>query len=179
MNIKLLGLLILFMDYSAQSQTRSFQSERITKSATIRVHAPADLSFPLFGPVSESKWAQGWNPDVIFPINMEVEEHMVFQSPGCHKTETHYTWTISKYEPTEHLIEYTVSTENRIWWVHVVCLDEGEASLVIVTYTFTGLNGLGNQLNKTALHEMFDQNLSDWEEAINYYLETGKQLHNK
>jgi hypothetical protein len=34
----------------------------------------------------------------------------------------------------------------------------------------------GIQMNQAALGKMFAQNLKDWEEAINFYLATGKRL---
>jgi len=46
----------------------------------------------------------------------------------------------------------------------------------MITYTYVGLNDLGNRLNAHALESMFKHNLKDWELAINHYLETGSRL---
>ena len=43
-----------------------------------------------------------------------------------------------------------------------------------ITYTFTGLTEEGNTHIAKHLARIFAHNLKDWEEAINYFLKTGK-----
>lgn len=45
-----------------------------------------------------------------------------------------------------------------------------------ISYTYTGLTQYGNEFNQAAIEKMFVRDLTDWEEAINYYLKNGKQL---
>lgn len=156
-------------------QPSTFKAERISRQATIHVNAPLDKTFPLFGPVLEKLWAPGWEPEVIFSKDAEVEEHMIFRTPGHHETEPFYTWTVTQYQPARGLVEYTVQTTNRIWFVRVVCQESGASTDVTVSYTYTGLNDLGNQLNKLALDNMFAENLTDWQQAINEYLKTSRE----
>lgn len=44
-------------------------------------------------------------------------------------------------------------------------------TLATVTYTYIGLNDLGNQLNKVSLEKMYSRQLLDWQEEINNYLD--------
>jgi hypothetical protein len=160
----------------ANGQNLEFKSERLTKSATIRINGRVEKVFPLFGPVREAEWAYGWNPQLVFPKDIEVEEHMIFQTESHNDNESHYTWTLSKYQPVEHKVVYTVYTENRIWFIGVSCRASGDQTATEVTYTYTGLNEIGNRLNKEAMDKMFAHNLKDWELALNHYLKTGKIL---
>ena len=154
----------------------TFKAERVQKSASFIVNAPIEKSFPLFGPIREKDWTAGWEPKMIYTVDPLVEEHMVFQTKGAHESEPEYTWALTQFRSSAYFIEYTVSTSNRIWFITVKCQPNGGTTSVTVTYCYTGFNDLGNQLNKSAIDKMYEHNLKDWEEAINYYLATGKQM---
>jgi hypothetical protein len=153
----------------------TFKAERVERSATFNVNAPIEKAFPLFGPIREKEWAHGWEPEVIFSRSLEVEEHMVFKTTGRHDGEGDYLWVVSQFRPKDYFIEYTVSTSQRVWFISVKCRPGRANTITTVTYSFTGLTDEGNHLNQQALEKMFAHNLKDWEEAINYYLQTGKQ----
>jgi hypothetical protein len=85
---------------------------------------------------------------------------------------------LSHYNPKDYFVEYTVSASQRLWFISVRCRPKGTNTSVIVTYSYTGLTEQGNELNKLALDKMYARNLKDWEEAINYYLATGKRKEN-
>lgn len=152
-----------------------FEPERITRSATFVVNGRIENVFPLFGPIREMEWAEGWNPEIMYRSspNVLVEEHMIFQTDGHGEK---YTWVITQYQPDMHRIEYTVSTTERIWFINVQCKASPEKTEVTVSYTYTGLTSEGNIKNEQALKRMFAHSLKDWEAAINYYLKTGTIL---
>jgi hypothetical protein len=152
-----------------------FKSERVQQSASFILNGSVDKIFPLFGPVREKEWAAGWNPEIIYPLTVDVEKNMVFQTKGKHSGEEKYTWVISTFNPKNYQIEYTVSTSERIWLIQVQCEANELKTKATITYTYTALSPIGNERNKEALKKMFSNNLKDWQEAINYYLETGKQ----
>jgi hypothetical protein len=163
------------MTGTSETQPLKFVAERIKRSASFVINGTIDKVFPLFGPVREEEWAEGWKPGVIYSENGLVEEHMIFQTAG-NPEEGKYTWVITQFIPMKYLIEYTVSTAARIWFVRVECKEAGEKTKATVSYTYTGLTEVGNHRNKRALEKMFEHNLTDWEEAINHYLKTGKKL---
>jgi hypothetical protein len=152
-----------------------FKSERISQSASFTLNGDVNKIFPLFGPVREKEWAAGWEPEIIFPSSSEVEKNMVFQTNGKYADEEKFTWVISTFNPRNFEIEYAVSTSERIWLIQVRCEPIDIKTKSTVTYTYTGLSSLGNERNREALRNMFSENLKDWQDAINYYLETGKQ----
>lgn len=173
MELSALSFLTFIMALILNSHMTSIP-ERIQKTATIWVQAPVQAAFPLFGPVREKEWAYGWDPQIVYGTS-EAELHMIFETSGAEGT---YTWVITQFEPSNFLVEYTVSTADRIWFITVQCKDRGKKTEVEVTYTYTGLSARGNELNRKAMDKMFAQNLKDWEAALDYYLSTGKQLQN-
>lgn len=153
-----------------------FEPERISKCASLYLNAPVEQSFSLFGPIKEMEWAEGWDPEIIYSTSEFVEEYMIFRTKGQHVSERHYTWVITRFNPKQYQIEYTVSTANRIWFINIECAPQGLKTVANVRYTYTGLTELGNDLNKKHLKEMYLNDLKDWELAINYYLENGTRL---
>ena len=124
-------------------------------------------------------WAAGWNPQIIYSTTNTVEEHMVLKTPSHHgHNESEYIWIVSKFLPAQALIEYTVHTSERVWWITIQCRADlpDKTTKAEITYTFSGLTEIGNAINEKALRSMFIQDLKDWEAAINYYLETGNKL---
>lgn len=164
------------MDLIQQNTAVKFKAERISKSSTIELNDSVEKVFPLFGPVLEKEWAEGWDPEIIYSITNLVEEYMIFRTKASNNSEEHFTWVITQYRPERHFIEYTVSTWQRLWFVRVECLEVQSKTKATISYTYTGFTTLGNQLNRTAIEKMFAHDLKDWEKAINYYLKTGKQL---
>jgi hypothetical protein len=173
-----IALFTLIMIISKQEPVNipSFKAERLHRSASILIEAPVDKAFPLFGPVREKEWATGWEPEIIFTNDAWVEEHMIFQTKGQEPGEK-YTWAVTTYQPEKYLIEYTVSTTERIWFIRVACANQGDKTSATISYTYTGLTDEGSLKNKLAIEKMFKNDLSDWEEAINYYLRTGQLLN--
>ncbi len=156
---------------------KAFKAERLSKSATITLNGSIGRVFPLFGAIEEKKWADGWNPVVLYPTSEKLEEGMVFTTQAHSHDETAYAWIVSKYQTENHLVEYIVSTANRYWVITIQCVASSDTQTkAIVRYTFTGLTMLGNEINKHAIEKMYERNLEDWEEAINHYLKTGKAL---
>ncbi|HTH55878.1 MAG TPA: hypothetical protein VL728_07505 [Cyclobacteriaceae bacterium] len=168
-------LIVAILMTTSASIAQNFKAERVQKSASFVANASIEKVFPLFGPIREKEWTEGWEPQIVYSTNSEVEEHMVFKTSGGHHGEREYLWVLTQFKPKEYFVEYTVSTSNRVWFISVKCEPKPKSTKVIVTYTFTSLTEQGNQLNKLALEKMYAHNLKDWEEDINYYLTTGKR----
>ena len=149
----------------------SFKATKVSQTATITIDGKIENVFPLFGAFEERKWAEGWNPVLIYPETETIEEGTTFKTHGHVHDELQFIWRVSKYAPDEFLIQYLVSTENRYWTITVQCeaIDNIKTSAEI-TYAFIGLNNKGNELNEHSLKRMYKNNLKDWEEEINSYL---------
>lgn len=157
-----------------------FKARRFTRSSIIDLNAPLENAFPLFGPIKEKEWAEGWNPEIIHSDADDINEHMVFKTASRSPEESDYVWTVSKYMPDKAFVEYTVFSGERIWFIAIRCFENPRTSKTSaeITYTSTGLTETGNAIGEKALRTLFAENLRDWENAINYYLDTGERLKN-
>lgn len=165
----------MIKDFDTQIE---FKSQRVQRFAEFTVYAPVQVAFPLFGPIKEKLWAPGWEPEIIYSTTHDVEEHMVFKTnPSPEETEP-YLWVINQYKPEAYFVAYTVSTSQRIWFITVCCEPAEAETKVKVSYSYTGLTPEGDRLNEIAIEKMVARNLTDWQEAINHYIKTGKQLTN-
>ncbi|MGA9533212.1 MAG: hypothetical protein WBR18_10895 [Anaerolineales bacterium] len=150
-----------------------------SRSSTISLEAGLRQVFPLFGPIKEKEWADDWDPHILLGEPGRVEEHMVFQTEtGDPEDPGLVTWIVSKYDPNQALIEYTVFGQDRIWWICIKCRqgESGAATKATIEYTYFGLNEESARRNQEALDRMFRQDLRDWEAAINHYLSAGTLL---
>jgi hypothetical protein len=154
---------------------KDFKAERISKTAVITLDGKVETVFPLFGAFEERKWAKDWDPILIYPSAEKIEEGTTFKTKGNGHNEAEFVWRVSKYKTDKYLIQYLVTTENRYWTITIECcpLTENRTSAEI-TYTFIGLNELGNRINKQSLEHMYEHDLKDWEEAINLFLKNDK-----
>jgi hypothetical protein len=151
----------------------------ISKTSTITLKGSLGQVFPLFGPIKEQEWAEGWQPRMLLAHSEDIEEHMVFQTDPYHNAEVGpYTWVVSKLDPANASIEYTVFADARLWWITIQCeeLEGALTTAATITYTYVGLNEHGSMLNELALEAMYRHELKDWEKALNHYLETGTRL---
>jgi hypothetical protein len=150
----------------------------VSRTATISLNGSVDEVFPLFGPVREKDWAEGWDPRVVYSTTGLLDEHMVFQTKTEYPDqESDKTWVVSRYDPEARSIEYTVCTSARLYWITIRCAegDDGPRSTrAEVTYTFTALTESAETLIERAARDMFAHDLKDWESAINAYLAGAK-----
>ena len=150
-----------------------FKAEKVLQTAVININGKIENVFPLFGAFEERKWAEGWNPELIYPSTEIIEEGTTFKTSGYGTDESEFIWRVTKYQPEQFLIQYLVSTANRYWTITVICKSaEDNKTSAEVTYSFIGLNENGNKYNKDALQRMYKHNLKDWEEEINKFLNT-------
>ncbi len=152
-----------------------FVSKRVSRTSTIAIDASPDEAFVLFGPIVEQRWAAEWRPTVLYGEGDPIEERMVFLT-ASHHDDGRAVWIVSRYEPEHHLIEYTVYTPDRVWWITIRCrlAGSGGATTAEITYTYNGLTERGNALIGAELDAMYSENLRNWQRAINRYVETGE-----
>jgi hypothetical protein len=77
-----------------------------SKTATIILNSDIDTVFPLFTPIAELDWVLGWKPEFIYPESGETIDQMVFRTPSSSTVERSFLWTLSRWEPEQHHIEY-------------------------------------------------------------------------
>ena len=159
-----------------QNAEGNFKSEKVSKTASFIIHSNIETVFPLFGAFEERKWAPHWEPILIYPDKEIIEEGTTFKIDGHghgHGVESEYLWIVTKYNTQSHLIQYLVSTDNRFWTITVQCkrTDSSMKTEATVTYSYISLNEEGTELNKKNIEKMYQNDLQDWAEAINNYLQ--------
>jgi len=168
--ISLTTIIFMACNRSTNMINSNFKSEKVSQTASFIVNSNIEKAFPMFDAFEERKWAEGLEPNLVYPDKEIIEEGTTFKTEG-HDHEAEYLWIVTKFDPKIHFIQYLVSTENRFWTIAVKCknIEDDEKTEVTVTYSYIGLNEEGNELNKSHLERMYKDNLNDWAEAINNY----------
>ena len=149
----------------------TFKAEKISQTDSIVLNGNIKKVFPLFGAFEEGKWSKGWNPTIIYMSRDTIEEGTTFKTKSHGFGEPDFTWRINKYDPNTPLIQYLIMSPNRYWTITVEC-DKlaDDKTLARITYSFIGLNEMGNHLDEAFIHRIYAQHLQDWAQEINLFL---------
>src|SRR5262249_8588964 len=151
----------------------SFVGTHVSWTGKFNLPASVDRVFPLFTPLGEKHWAEGWNPHMCFPESGLPEVGVVFTTE--HPGESLTTWVIAQYAPENGLISYArFAQDSHAGLITVQCRQlEESLTNVIVTYTLTALTESGN-VYLTHLDEAHYKGwMVSWETAIKHFLEHG------
>jgi hypothetical protein len=153
-----------------------FSAARITRTASIRLAAPPEVVFPLFGPLDEQRWEPDWNPTFLYPPTGATQCDAVFTA--THADGTPSFWTIVVFEPADLRISYVrMHPATHVARIDIGCAGESDATTrADVTYTFTGLSAAGNAYVETFTEAHYAAWLQSWEAAINHYLRHGAAI---
>jgi hypothetical protein len=103
----------------------AFAGVRATRSHSFIVPLPAAEAMRLFEPEGERIWAQGWDPQYVYPADGRTEAGMVFTTAHAHEATT---WIVTRHDPQAGVIEYLrITPGSRVATVLVQCaaLDGG------------------------------------------------------
>ena len=153
-----------------------FEAQHLTRTQNIHLSASLNRVFPLFDPIGEKQWADGWEPEIIYPLSGEVEEGMVFTT-GSHD-EVQVIWTILAFDAAKWRISYMrVTSGSHVARIDIRCEDHlDETTRTSISYTFTAFTERGNDYVAKFTEEHYQEWMSSWEKAINYYLRHGHSL---
>jgi hypothetical protein len=157
------------------TDSTAFKAEKVSQTDSIFLNGNIKEVFPLFGAFKERKWAEEWNPTLLYMSADTIEEGTTFKTKGHGHGETEFIWRINKYDSKGHIIQYLVMSPNRYWTITVKCTKMAKTkTMAQITYTFIGLNELGNHIDKHFLTIIYEHHLKDWEQAINSFLDKEK-----
>ncbi len=147
-----------------------FEAKHVVRSHTIEIQARPDTVFPLFTPMGEKKWVDGWDPIMHYPRAGEAMEGAVFSTRSEGEAET--VWAIVEYDPEKRCAKYLrVTPGSRVAVVEVQCSDAaGGATRARVTYTFTALSEEGNRYVSDFTEVRYREYIDSWKEAIHRFL---------
>lgn len=154
----------------------SFTAEHVTRTQVIHLAAPPSQAFPLFGPVGERAWTEGWNPTMLYPLDGSEQADAVFTV--LHPTQGESIWAMPIYDPADcHLTYVQVTPGSRVSTIDIRCQEApGGTTHASVAYTFTALTDQGNAFIERFTEAHYQEMMAAWERAINYYLAHGHAL---
>ncbi len=148
----------------------TFIAKRIVRTHAIELDGPPETVFPLFTPLGEKKWVEGWEPRMLYPPSGEAVEGAVFttQHPG----EADTIWNILSYAPEIFRVKYArVTPASRFGIVEVRCEKaERDRSRVQVSYIFTALSEQGNKFIEDYSDAFYRDYIDSWGVALNRFL---------
>jgi len=171
----MIGRIALCLLLTFPLNASDFVAHHIERCVGFNLAAPTDKAFPLFEPVPEKQWAQGWDPKPVYPAGGEAIEGMVFMSSHEHDNDT--VWTVAHFDAARHEITYiNVTSGVRLGRIDIRCSEASGGTRVDVRYSFTGLNEAGNEFVDDFSQSRFDSHMQSWQRAISYFLQTGKRF---
>jgi hypothetical protein len=137
---------------------------RVVCTGTVRVPLPVQDALPLFTPLGERRWADGWDPS--FPAGDADDS-----APGTVFLTDEAIWMVA--ERTERSMRYARALPG-VWagTVEVRCEPAGGGTAARVTYDLTVLDAAQRpQLREFA--DGYDAFLGEWEREIGAALRRG------
>ena len=152
----------------AQTSGSTFQAAAVTRTGRLQFPAAVDTVFPLFTPLGERHWAQDWNPEIVYPKDVDVAAGMVFRT----QEGVEHVWTVVRYDPPAHLVAYNVVAQGvLVRQIEVRCRAAGANSTeVTVTDSYIGLSPEGNAFVGKLDEAAYAKKMAHWQQAIGAYL---------
>jgi hypothetical protein len=135
-----------------------------------------EVVFPLLCPVREKDWIEGWDYKMIFSVSGLIEKGCVFSTPHHGNEQT--IWYVTEHDKENFKVEFVRVTPNEeVVHISIFLTDRGNGTTVsTITYEYTALCEAKNRWILEKLDSEFEKNMEEWENAINFYLETGTML---
>jgi len=139
-------------------------------------NAPPETVFPLLCPVREKDWIDGWEYTMIFSNSGLIEKGCVFSTPHHGKEKT--IWYVTEHDKVSFRVEFVRFTPNdEVVKINIKLTDNGdETTTSCIRYQYTALSDNKNDWIQNELDKEFNNSMTWWEKAINYYLENGEKL---
>jgi len=169
--LKFMSMTAIVILGSNQAKAQGFKAEQYVKSASIILNGNIEKIFPLFGAIEEKKWAEGWNPVPVFPESADMQEGLIFQTPDDVHRGSVVTWVVATYDVKDYMVKYIITASDWLIFIYVHCSEQSaNITKAVITYKLTGLTSEGNEVSHHLVEKIFENNLKDWETAINNYL---------
>lgn len=149
----------------------------VSLTHTLHFDAPIDTVFPLFTPLEEKKWVEGWDATIIFcKTELAREPGTIFCTQ--HGAMPDITWVLSRYDQQNRVIQYVrFAPGHHVGMIDIVA---SRNTQVQVTYTLTSLSEAGGQyIREEFSGEQYLHRMQHWQQGITRYLETGTKITGK
>jgi hypothetical protein len=157
-----------------KENTQMTRQDYVERSGTITLQGVPNVVFPLFGPDREREWAEGWEPEPVYPPAVEAREGAVFRT---RHGGAEAVWVVSRHDAEGRFVEYTTfRRDDRVTRIRVsVDPDPGHEgwSVARVTYALTALSEQGAHHLAHFTEAHYREMMGEWEQAINGILVGG------
>lgn len=150
---------------------RISQPQRVTRTYTQQLTAAPARVFPLFCPVREADWIEGWDPISVWSESGVAEPDCVFTTPS---DDGEAVWYITRHAPEVGEVEMLKITPGVTACKLVIKLSPSATGTdAQVTYSHTSLGPAGDAFIDAFTSEYYCRLMQDWESRLNHYLTTG------
>ncbi|MEN8251471.1 MAG: hypothetical protein ABFS32_21280 [Bacteroidota bacterium] len=146
---------------------------------TQHLNAPPDKVFPLLCPVLEAEWAPGWMPESVYTESGVCEQECIFITPpGIPSEVENAIWIVSNHDLKNWIVEmYKVVPHHSISKLVISLSGEhNNRTAAHISYEITAIGMAGNEFLEEFTKDWYEKFMSDWENAMNHYLDTGKMI---
>ena len=149
--------------------------KRITHSYEQTIQAAPEEILPLYCPVKEAEWCEGWDPVVVYSESGVVEPDCVFVTSDG---ETESAWFVTQYDNERRRVEMIKHTPGVTFVKLSISLEAifEDRTRATITYSYTSLGEEGDQALAAFTEEAYKTTMAAWEKAMNHYLKTGEML---
>jgi hypothetical protein len=140
-----------------------------TLASTIALAAPIDRVFPLFSPLGERAWVEGWDPEILFPRGVEWAQGMIFRTVSDGREDI---WVVVELDQPAHRVVYYRTEPGRlVARVEVRCraVDPGRTEAT-VQYSYVGLSDAGSAHIAEWTEAAYRSKMERWQRTINAIL---------
>lgn len=148
---------------------------RVSRTFTQTIHAPPEKVFPLYCPVREGDWIDGWSPEAVYSHSGVAEPDCVFVTRSEGKDAV---WVVTAHDPDDFHVQMWKIVPGVTACKLDIRLEPGanDRTAATITYTHTSLGPDGDDVVAKFTQEYYDGFMSEWEARMNHYLATGKAL---
>jgi len=146
-----------------------------TREKTMHLSATPERVFPLLCPVRERDWIETWEATVVHSDSGVAEKGCIFTTDDPHRHES--VWTVSRYEPSQGVIEFVIVTPKLMVTTLAVSLHpDGDRTWAQWRHTFTALTRHGEPLLDRLAGPDYDRRMELLERQLEHYLLSGEML---
>jgi len=148
---------------------------RVTHSYVQTIEGTPEVIFPLYCPVKEAEWCEGWDPTVVYSESGVAEPDCVFVTRS---DEVESAWFVTRHEPEVGEVEMVKHTPGIAFVKLRIALAPitDKTTRATISYSYTALSSEGGQALEAFTEESYGASMQAWEAAMNHYLKTGELL---
>jgi len=148
---------------------------RVRRSFTQHLSAPAAAVFELLCPVREAEWVNDWKPKLVLSESGFAEPGCIFITPGIPEDAL---WLVTDYDTKACQLEIIKMIPGVVVGRISISLtkDGDDACYAEITYAYTSISDHGDRALEEFTDDHFKSFMEIWEKELNHFLSTGTKF---